>query len=110
MAEYPVHGGARAELTGRGNQDRAVVNYHARWKAADQRKADKGVNSFLERIAKDRTICSAEPCVRGTKIWVSLTPDFPTKSVGEAELIAEDPELAHEDVLAAIAYAEAAPE
>jgi uncharacterized protein (DUF433 family) len=78
-----------------------------------QRQSVKGdsVNPLLERISIDPRICGGKPCVRGTRIWVSLVLDFLAEGMTEAELLAEYPGLKHEDVLAAIAYgAEAARE
>jgi uncharacterized protein (DUF433 family) len=62
------------------------------------------MNTLLERITIDPEICGGKPCIRGTRIWVSLVLDFLADGVTEAELLAEYPQLAHEDVLAAIAY------
>ena len=65
----------------------------------------------LDRITIDPKVCGGKPCVRGTRIWVSLILDFLADGMTEAELLAEYPQLVHEDVLAAIAYgAEAARE
>jgi uncharacterized protein (DUF433 family) len=69
------------------------------------------MNALLGRIAADPQICGGKPCVRGTRLWVSLILDLLADGMTEAELLAEYPQLAHEDVLAAIAYgAEAARE
>jgi uncharacterized protein (DUF433 family) len=69
------------------------------------------VNALLDRIAIDPEVCGGKPCVRGTRIWVSLILDFLADGMTEAELLAEYPQLVHDDVLAAIAYgAEAARE
>jgi len=69
------------------------------------------MNPLLQRISIDPAICGGKPCIKGTRIWVSLILDFLAEGMGEAELLAEYPQLAHEDVLAAIAYgAEAARE
>jgi uncharacterized protein (DUF433 family) len=66
---------------------------------------------LLDRIASDPEICGGRPCIKGTRIWVSLVLDLLAGGMTEAELRAEYPQLAHEDVLAAIAYgAEAARE
>jgi len=63
----------------------------------------------LQRISIDPAVCGGKPCIRGTRIWVSLILDFLAEGMSEAELSAEYPQLVHEDVLAAIAYgAEAA--
>jgi uncharacterized protein (DUF433 family) len=66
---------------------------------------------LLDRISIDPAVCGGKPCIRGTRIWVSLILDLLASGVSEAELRAEYPQLAHEDILAAIAYgAEAARE
>jgi len=80
--------------------------------AAVIRKAeDLAMNALLARIAIDPEVCGGKPCIKGTRIWVSLVLDFPADGMTESELLAEYPQLAHEDVLAAIAYgAEAARE
>jgi uncharacterized protein (DUF433 family) len=71
----------------------------------------KSLNPLLERISINPEICGGKPCIRGTRIWVSLLLDFLSEDMTEAELLAEYPGLTHEDVLAAIAYgAEAARE
>jgi uncharacterized protein (DUF433 family) len=71
----------------------------------------EAVNPLLQRIVIDPRICGGKPCIRGTRIWVSLVLDFLADGMSEAELLAEYPGLTHEDVLAAIAYgAEAARE
>ncbi len=67
------------------------------------------MNPLLEQISIDPRICGGKPCIKGTRIWVSLILDFLADDMTEAELLAEYPGLTHEDVLAAIAYgAEAA--
>jgi uncharacterized protein (DUF433 family) len=62
------------------------------------------MNALLERITIDPRICGGRPCIKGTRIWVSLILDLLADGVAEAELLAEYPQLTHEDVLAAIAY------
>lgn len=69
------------------------------------------MNPLLERITIDPRICGGKPCIKGTRIWVSLILDFLADDTTEAELLEQYPGLTHEDVLAAIAYgAEAARE
>jgi uncharacterized protein (DUF433 family) len=62
------------------------------------------INRLLERISIDPEICGGKPCVKGTRIWVSLILDFLASGMTESQLLAEYPQLVHEDVLAAIAY------
>jgi uncharacterized protein (DUF433 family) len=64
----------------------------------------ENVNPFLERISIDPRICGGKPCIKGTRIWVSLILDFLADDMTEAELLDQYPELTHKDVLAAIAY------
>ena len=63
------------------------------------------MNALLQRITIDPEICGGKPCIRGTRIWVSLVLDFLADGMSEEELLTEYPQLIHEDVLAAIAYA-----
>jgi len=62
------------------------------------------MNALLERITIDPDICGGKPCIKGTRIWVSLVLDLLAGGTTEAELLAEYPQLTHQDVLAAIAY------
>jgi uncharacterized protein (DUF433 family) len=62
------------------------------------------MTDFLERISIDPDICGGKPCIKGTRIWVTLILDFLTSGMMEAELLAEYPQLEREDILAAIAY------
>jgi len=69
------------------------------------------MNALLNRITINPEVCGGRPCIGGTRIWVSLIPDVLADGTTEAQLLAEYPQLVHEDVLAAIAYgAEAARE
>jgi uncharacterized protein (DUF433 family) len=70
---------------------------------------DLGHERAAGRITIDPEIRGGKPCIKGTRIWVSLVLDLLADGMIEAELLAEYPGLVHEDVLAAIAYgAEAA--
>jgi uncharacterized protein (DUF433 family) len=69
------------------------------------------MNPLLDRISIDPAVCGGRPCIRGTRIWVSLILDFLASGMTEEALLVEYPQLRHEDVLASIAYsAEAARE
>ena len=62
------------------------------------------MNSLLERISIDPNICFGKPCIRGTRIWVSLILDFLANGTNMEELVEEYPQLTRADILAAIAY------
>lgn len=62
------------------------------------------MNQLLQRIAVDPNICFGKPCIRGTRIWVSLVLDFLANGMTIEEILAEYPQLTREDIRAAIAY------
>lgn len=59
---------------------------------------------LLQRISVDPNVCFGKPCIRGTRIWVSLVLDFLASGMSFAEILAEYPQLTEEDIRAAIAY------
>ncbi len=61
-------------------------------------------NPLLERISIDPNICFGKPCIRGTRIWVSLVLDFLASGMSIKEILDEYPSLTEEDIRAAIAY------
>jgi uncharacterized protein (DUF433 family) len=63
------------------------------------------MNGLFDRITINPEVCGGSPCIKGSRIWVSLILDFLADGMTEGELLAEYPQLVHEDVLAAIAYA-----
>ncbi|MBN2541739.1 DUF433 domain-containing protein [bacterium] len=62
------------------------------------------MNKLLERISINPNICFGKPCIRGTRIWVSLILDFLANSMSVEEILEEYPQLTREDIQAAIAY------
>ena len=67
------------------------------------------MTKLLDRITINPAVCGGKPCIKGTRIWVSLILGILASGTSEAELLGEYPTLTHDDVLAAIAYgAEAA--
>ena len=62
------------------------------------------MNPLLERISIDPNVCFGKPCIRGTRIWVSLILDFLASGMSMEELLGEYPQLEMDDIRAAIAY------
>ena len=60
---------------------------------------------LLRRISIDPSVCFGKPCIRGTRIWVSLIVDNLAEGVSESELLAAYPQLQLDDVRAALTYA-----
>ena len=63
------------------------------------------MNKFMNRISSDPKICHGKPCIKGTRILVSVILDNLAAGLNTKEIIAEYPELKPEDIKAAIAYA-----
>jgi uncharacterized protein (DUF433 family) len=66
---------------------------------------------WKERISINPNICHGKPCIKGTRIWVSLVLDFLASGDSIEIILEEYPHLTREDILACLAYgAEAARE
>ena len=62
------------------------------------------MSPLLDRISINPDVCFGRPCIKGTRIWVSLILDFLASRSTEGELLREYPQLTHDDILAALAY------
>ena len=66
--------------------------------------AEEEMEHLLSRISVDPQVCFGKPCIRGTRIWVSLLLDFLASGATVEEILDDYPQLQREDILAAIAY------
>ena len=62
------------------------------------------MNNLLNRISSNPDVCFGKPCIKGTRIWVSLILDMLSEGVSFNAIVAEYPVLTEEDIRAAIAY------
>lgn len=62
------------------------------------------MNPLLDRISIDPHTCFGKPCIKGTRIWVSLILDFLANGMTVDDVRAEYPQLTTDDIRAAIAY------
>ncbi len=62
-------------------------------------------SELLDRISIDPRICHGKPCIRGTRIFVSIILDNLAAGIAEAELLAAYPPLTAQDIQAALVYA-----
>jgi uncharacterized protein (DUF433 family) len=60
---------------------------------------------ILKRISIDPKVCFGKPCIRGTRIWVSLIVENLAEGVSESELLEAYPQLVPDDIRAALAFA-----
>jgi len=66
---------------------------------------------WKERISIKPDVCHGKPCIKGTRIWVSLILDLLASGETAEQILQEYPHLTREDIQACIAYgAEAARE
>jgi uncharacterized protein (DUF433 family) len=66
---------------------------------------ERMTTDWRERISVDPRVCHGKPCIRGTRIFISVILD--NLAVGESvdAILESYPGLTREDVLAALAYA-----
>ncbi|MBC7105160.1 MAG: DUF433 domain-containing protein [Firmicutes bacterium] len=62
------------------------------------------MNPLLDRIFSDPNVCFGRPCIRGTRIWVSLILDLLAGGLTLEDVLAEYPQLEPADIRAAVAY------
>jgi len=63
------------------------------------------MEDWKERISIDPNVCHGKPCIKGTRIWVSLIVDNLAAGSSEAGILQAYPSLSREDIRAALAYA-----
>lgn len=59
----------------------------------------------LERITIDPAVRFGKPCVRGTRLTVGDVLGYLAGGMTEAEVLADFPQITHEDILACLAFA-----
>lgn len=61
--------------------------------------------SWQDRILVDPDVCHGKPCIRGTRIMVSVVLDYLTAGESVQDIQRQYPGLSEEDIRAALAYA-----
>ena len=69
------------------------------------RKEVYKVKGWRDRISIDPRVCHGKPCIKGTRIWVSLIVDNLAAGATEEEVLDSYPSLTKDDIRAALAYA-----
>ena len=62
---------------------------------------------LLKRISVNPNICFGKPCIKGTRIWVSLILDYLASGDTIENILEAYPHIVKEDILACIAYGSA---
>lgn len=60
---------------------------------------------LLKRVVAKPTVCGGEPCIRGTRIHISVILDSLAEGLSPDQIIEHLPSLTQQDVRAAVAYA-----
>ncbi|CAB4891538.1 unannotated protein [freshwater metagenome] len=60
--------------------------------------------SRLERIVSDPSICHGQPVIRGLRYPVETILELVASGMSNAEVLADYPDLEHDDLLAALEY------
>lgn len=63
------------------------------------------MENWKERISIDPNVCHGKPCIKGTRIWVSLIVDNLAAGSSEAEILEAYPSLTKEDIRSTLAFA-----
>ena len=72
---------------------------------AKKRANSKAITDWRDRVSVDPQVCHGKPCIRGTRIMVSIILDYLQAGEPSAEILRQYPTLKPEDVHAAIGYA-----
>ena len=59
---------------------------------------------LIKRISVNPNVCFGKPCIKGTRIWVSLVLDFLATGSSMEEILEAYPHIEKEDILACLAY------
>lgn len=60
--------------------------------------------NWKDHIAVNPLVCHGRPCIKGTRIWVSLVLDLLASGSTGDDIKREYPQLTSEDIQACIAY------
>ena len=59
---------------------------------------------LLDRVTVDPKVCGGKPCIKGTRIYISIILDALAEGLPSQEIIDHYPSLTLDDVRAAMAY------
>ncbi len=71
---------------------------------AKKRPRQSGID-WRSRISVDPKLCHGKPCIKGTRIMVSIVLDYLRAGESVSEILRQYPSLKAEDISAALGYA-----
>lgn len=60
---------------------------------------------LLQRVVVNPAVCGGQPCIRGTRIYISIILDALAEGLSHRDILTEYPALIEADIRAAVAYA-----
>jgi uncharacterized protein (DUF433 family) len=63
------------------------------------------MDDLLKRITIDPALCHGKPCIRGLRYPVAMLLELLSGGMTPEELLADYPDLEHDDILASFAFA-----
>lgn len=60
---------------------------------------------LLKRVTVDPAVCTGKPCIRGTRIYITVILDALAEGLTPEQIIDHYPSLTPDDIKAAVAYA-----
>jgi uncharacterized protein (DUF433 family) len=63
------------------------------------------VDNWRERISIDPAVCHGKPCIKGTRVLVSVVLDYLKAGESGEAIVRDFPSLTNEDIHAALGYA-----
>jgi uncharacterized protein (DUF433 family) len=70
-----------------------------------KKSARRPALDWRERISVNPRVCHGKPCIKGTRIMVSIVLDYLRAGEPHEEILRQYPTLKSEDIDAALAYA-----
>jgi uncharacterized protein (DUF433 family) len=65
---------------------------------------DTAYNELLQRVTSDPKVSGGEPCIRGTRIHISVILDSLVEGLTPAQIVEHYPPLTEDDVRAAVTH------
>ena len=70
-----------------------------------RRRQQQKLSEWRSRVAVDPKVCHGKPCIKGTRIMVSVILDYLRAGEPHDEILRQYPSLKSEDIDAALGYA-----
>jgi uncharacterized protein (DUF433 family) len=70
-----------------------------------KKRSSKNPPEWRKRVSIDPKVCHGKPCIKGTRVMVSVVLDYLRAGESRDEILRQYPTLKHADIDAALGYA-----